>query len=420
LEGLEFVFPLDALGSRGPEVFHQLLDFVFFRLEKLISPGDERIGLVNLRLLLAPFCFGGGDVALVTFDQLFEFLRPLPIELDPAAQARYLALQSLHFRARVADLAVNLIQVSAFRGELVLTRLDFCVRALFGFFEACHLKAASFRLGLKFVKLPARMMGIEHLKIGQQYLVAPRFPCLPLEGTDLAFHFLNDVPDPKKVRFGCFQLAERFSFLRFVLGDAGGLFENRATIFRAGAQNQIDLALLHDGIGAAAHARVGEETLNIAQTALCFVQKVFGISVAINASRHAHIVPVHTQLAPAIRKRQGNLAEADRLARFGSIKNDVRHFAAAQCFRRLFAEHPANGIEHVGFSTTVRPDDGRDAFVKFEDRFIRERFEAEEFERLKMHRRANWPLLSLTSNPHRVTRKIIPLAAAAGSGRHNI
>ena len=54
-------------------------------------------------------------------------------------------------------------------------------------------------------------------------------------------------------------------------------------------------------------------------------------------------------------------------------------------FGGLFAEHPAHGVEHVGFSAAVRADDGGHAFVKIEDGFIGERLEAEEFERLKMH-----------------------------------
>jgi len=37
----------------------------------------------------------------------------------------------------------------------------------------------------------------------------------------------------------------------------------------------------------------------------------------------------------------------------------------------------ADGVKDVGFSTTVRPDDSGDAFVKIEDRFIGKRFEAE-------------------------------------------
>ena len=54
-------------------------------------------------------------------------------------------------------------------------------------------------------------------------------------------------------------------------------------------------------------------------------------------------------------------------------------------FGGLFAEDPADGVEHVGFPAAVGADDGGHAFVKIKDCFIGERLKAEELERLKMH-----------------------------------
>ena len=128
---MQFVLPLPALSPGGAQGFRELFDFVFFRLEKLVDPGDERVRFLDLRLLLTPFCFGRGDIALMAFDQFLEFLRALPVEFDPVAQRCDLALQSLNFRAGVASPAVNCIQVAALRGQVVFTRFDFCVRVPF-------------------------------------------------------------------------------------------------------------------------------------------------------------------------------------------------------------------------------------------------------------------------------------------------
>ena len=173
--------------------------------------------------------------------------------------------------------------------------------------------------------------------------------------------------------------------MRFVFGNAGGFFENGPPIFRARAEDQIDFALLHDRVGAATHAGVGKQRLDIAEPAQRFVEQIFGITVAINAARYAHVVPVHAQLTAAVRKRERDFAEPDWFARIGPIENNVGHFAAAKRLGGLFAENPANGIEHVGFSAAVRSDDGGDSFVKFEKRFVREGFETDELERVKMH-----------------------------------
>jgi hypothetical protein len=48
----------------------------------------------------------------------------------------------------------------------------------------------------------------------------------------------------------------------------------------------------------------------------------------------------------------------------------------------LLAQHPANGIEQIGFPTTIGADNRGHAFVKIENGFVGERFKAEELEGL--------------------------------------
>src|SRR6266481_4827127 len=73
------------------------------------------------------------------------------------------------------------------------------------------------------------MVRLEHAKVRVQRLIPARFPRLPLQRTDLAFHFLDDVADAQQIRLGCLKLPECFAFLRLVLRDAGGFFEDRTT-----------------------------------------------------------------------------------------------------------------------------------------------------------------------------------------------
>ncbi len=93
-------------------------------------------------------------------------------------------------------------------------------------------------------------------------------------------------------------------------------------------------------------------------------------------------MPIDVEFGCAITEGERDLGETDRLARVASVENDVGHFAAAERFGGLFAENPAHGIKQIGFSATVRADNGGDALVKIKSRFIGERFEAEKFERL--------------------------------------
>ena len=165
--------------------------------------------------------------------------------------------------------------------------------------------------------------------------------------------------------------------MRLVLGDPGGFFEDRATILRARAQDHVDSALLHHGVSGSRDPGVSEKALNVAKAALCFVEQIFGVPIAINAACHAHIVPVDSKVFLAIGKRERHLREAYRLACVGAVEDHVRHFVAAKRFGGLFPKRPAYGVEHIGFSATVRAHDRGDPLVEVEEGFIGKRFEAE-------------------------------------------
>ncbi len=191
------------------------------------------------------------------------------------------------------------------------------------------------------------MVRLEHAKVRVQRLIPARFPRLPLQRTDLAFHFLDDVADAQQIRLGRLKLPECFAFLRLVLRDAGGFFEDRTTIFGAGAQNQVDSALLHHGVSGPRDPGVGEKTLNVAKAAGRFVQQILGIAVPIYAARHPHVMPLDSEFFSAICKRERDLRKAHGFACLGAVKNNVRHLFAAKRFGRLLPEGPAYGIEHI-------------------------------------------------------------------------
>ena len=92
---------------------------------------------------------------------------------------------------------------------------------------------------------------------------------------------------------------------------------------------------------------------------------------------YAHLVPIDAEVFFAIGQIEGDLSEPDRFTCLASVENNVSHLLAAERFGRLFAQHPAHGVEHVRFAATVRPDNGGNSFVKIKNRFISERFETE-------------------------------------------
>ena len=247
-------------------------------------------------------------------------------------------------------------------------------------------------------------MGIENPEIGENGLVAACFGRLALQGSDLALHFLDDVLNAHEVRLGVFELAEGLLFLRLELCDAGSLLEDRAAVFWAVAQNLIDLALLHDRVGAAAHAGVHEELVDIAQAAGGFDNKILALTISIHTASDADFVPLGAELLFALGEGHGDLGHSKRRATIRAAENDIRHLSAPQGFGRLLAEHPADGVEDIGFATSIRADDGRDAPVEVEDGFCGEGFETDDFQRLQIH---GIPFRSIESlkMPHACARK---------------
>ena len=118
-------------------------------------------------------------------------------------------------------------------------------------------------------------MRFEHAQVCVQRLITSRFAGLALERPDLALHFFDDVADAQQICFGRFEFTQRFALLRFVFGNAGCFFENRATIFWPRTQDHVDLALLHHRVSGAGDAGVGEKVLDVAQAARRFVEQIF-------------------------------------------------------------------------------------------------------------------------------------------------
>ena len=228
-------------------------------------------------------------------------------------------------------------------------------------------------------------MSVEHLQVRMQRLISPRLARLSLQRPNLPLHFLNDVADAQQIRFCRFQFAERFFFLRFVFSDSGRFLKNAAPIFRTRTQDQVDLALLHDGVSGATHSSVGEQTVDVLQAATGFVQEIFGIAITVNASRYPHLMPGDPELLRALGEIQRNFGETERLAGLGAVENDISHLAAAERFGRLFTQNPADGVADVGLPAAIGTNNGGHAFVEIKDCFVGERLKAEELERLKMH-----------------------------------
>ena len=84
-----------------------------------------------------------------------------------------------------------------------------------------------------------------------------------------------------------------------------------------------------------------------------FVDEIFAAAVTEHPARDCHFVVTDfdarsgEMLIINAADGQGNFRHAERLASVSAVENDISHFAPAEGFGRLFAEHPADGIGYI-------------------------------------------------------------------------
>ena len=227
---------------------------------------------------------------------------------------------------------------------------------------------------------------VQQPQVAGQRLVPPRLARLPLERAELPLDLADHVGQAGQVGFGLFEFARGFLALALVFGDARRLLENRAPVLGPGRQDQVDLALLHDGIGRTPDAGIHEKLLDVAQPAQGTVEQVFAAPVAVHAPRNADLVVRRAELRLAIGEGHGHLRHADGLPGVRAVEDHVRHLAAAQGLGRLLAQAPAHGVEHVALAAAVRSHDRRHAVREIQFAFRGERLETVDFQAAQIHR----------------------------------
>ncbi len=121
-------------------------------------------------------------------------------------------------------------------------------------------------------------------EFGLELAVALGFGGLALERIDLARDLFEDVVDARQILLGAFQLGLGQALAGLELGDAGGLFDDRAAVLRLRAENLADAALLDDGVAFRAEAGAHEEILDIAQAGGAAIDQIFALAGAEQAA----------------------------------------------------------------------------------------------------------------------------------------
>ncbi|MGX1303545.1 hypothetical protein RKD35_005033 [Streptomyces albogriseolus] len=208
---------------------------------------------------------------------------------------------------------------------------------------------------------------------------------LAAERLELAAELVGEVLDACEVGLHRVQLAQRLLLALAVFEDAGRLLDEGAAAHGVGVQDGVELALADDDVHLAANAGVGEQFLDVQETAGVAVDLVLAAAVAEHDPRDGDLGVLDGEGPVGVVDGQGHLGAAQGRAAGGAGEDDVLHLAAAQRLGALLAHDPAEGVHHVGLARAVRADDAGDP--RFEPQGGRggERLEAAEGQGLEVH-----------------------------------
>ena len=211
-------------------------------------------------LMLAQARFAGGDFGFQPVEPGLGFAQSFAVELE-------LALRVFQPAAAIAGAGAGGVEASflfgesgAVRGERGFLRGERVLGVGLDEPQPLDLGAGVAQVGIERGPLGVAEVRFQQRQIAVERLVATGLCRLALEAAELAADFGEDVAEALEIGIGGFELAQRVAALGLVFCDARRFFENRAPVLGAGRQNRVNLALLHDGVGAPADAGVHERS----------------------------------------------------------------------------------------------------------------------------------------------------------------
>ena len=187
-------------------------------------------------------------------------------------------------------------------------------------------------------------------------LVAFRRPRLPLQLGQAFVQLLAQIQQPFQVFTGVAHAVFRLPPPLLVAGDAGRFFQIAAQLFRTGFHDTADHALFDDGIAAWPQARAQEQVGDIPPAAAVAVEKIHGLAIPADHSLDRNLVVAgvfSADGAVTVVEHQFHLSGTHRLAAAGAGEDHITHGSAAQHLGRAFPQHPAHGVDDVGFATAI-------------------------------------------------------------------
>ncbi|MNQ62537.1 hypothetical protein D3C85_768860 [compost metagenome] len=242
--------------------------------------------------------------------------------------------------------------------------------------------------GLQRPQLGADELGPCGARAALELLVALGGFGLGFEVLEAGAQLATNVAEALQVLLGVADALLRLPAPLLVAGDPRRLLHEELEVRRARLHQPADGALLYDGVAARTQAGAEEEIGHVLATALLAVDLVVvgAVTQHLAAHRDLGITAKFTgHPVVGIVEHQLHRGAAMGAAVDGAVEDDVRHVLAAQVAGRALPQHPAHGVDDVGFATAVGAHHGGHVGRQFDAGRLDERLEAGEFDQFQTH-----------------------------------
>src|SRR5476649_906756 len=241
-------------------------------------------------------------------------------------------------------------------------------------------------IGLHLAQQPQQVLLALHIAL--QFLELHCDPGLLVELLDLQRQLLADVGHPRQVLARVVQAVLGLAAPLLVFGDARRFLQEHAQFFRLGLDDARDHALFDDGVGTRTQTGTHKYVLDIAPAHVTVVDVIQRLALARQHALHRDfgiLRPLAGRLAQAVVEHQLDTRARHRFSLRRAVEYDVLHGIAAQSRGTRLAQHPAHGIDHVGFAAAVWADDADELARDLDRGRIDEGFESDKLYLSKAH-----------------------------------
>jgi len=215
--------------------------------------------------------------------------------------------------------------------------------------------------------------------------VAAGSVCLLFEWAELTAHLAQQVLDSGEVGFGSDEATLRLLASLAELQNTRSFFDDQSSIFWAGVEHCVDLALTDDDVLGTADAGVGQQLLDVEQPTRHPVECVLAVAGTEECARDLDLVELGRQHSIGVVDGQRHLCATQRGALGSTGEDDIVHLLGPHRARSLCTEHPSDRVDHVGLTAAIGADHDGDAWFELEVNRVRERLEALHRQRFQIH-----------------------------------